>query len=234
MNHQRGPRVWQVAVWRGRLRRLIAAGWQALITLRWRLLRRWRMIDPRCQGPRDAAHSWRTTARAPRRRHRCTRLVDLANVPCFCTHFCRRTLHRNRTKLDRVNPWQFFFLSHARRQRAAASTRSIEWMNTFRALSRQNFIHLVHCRGDVKIARCHRFQFNFFSYNYIISCTIFNVPFTFLFTLPSKIRVIRRRKKHLAIREKIDFIFIFDESRDGIFDTFRRQRLTTGPGRSAE
>lgn len=83
VNHHRGPRVWQVAVWRGRLRRLIAAGWQALITLRWRLLRRWRMIDPRCQGPRDAAHSWRTTARAPRRRHRCTRLVDLANARCF-------------------------------------------------------------------------------------------------------------------------------------------------------
>lgn len=83
MNHHRGPRVWQVAVWRGRLRRLIAAGWQALITLRWRLLRRWRMIDPRSQGPRDAAHSWRTTARAPRRRHRCTRLVDLANARCF-------------------------------------------------------------------------------------------------------------------------------------------------------
>lgn len=106
MNHHRGPRVWQVAVWRGRLRRLIAAGWQALITLRWRLLRRWRMIDPRCQGPRDAAHSWRTTARAPRRRHRCTRLVDLANASCFCTHFCKRTLHRNRTKLDRVNSWR--------------------------------------------------------------------------------------------------------------------------------
>lgn len=82
MNHHGGPRVWQVAVWRGRLRRLIAAGWQALITLRWRLLRRWRMIDPR-QGPRDAAHSWRTTARAPRRRHRCTRLVDLANARCL-------------------------------------------------------------------------------------------------------------------------------------------------------
>lgn len=105
MNHHRGPRVWQVAVWRGRLRRLIAAGWQALITLRWRLLRRWRMIDPRCQGPRDAAHSWRTTARAPRRRHRCTRLVDLANAPCFAPIFFLQTLTyvAKRTKFDNIN-----------------------------------------------------------------------------------------------------------------------------------
>lgn len=153
MNHHRGPRVWQVAVWRGRLRRLIAAGWQALITLRWRLLRRWRMIDPRCQGPRDAAHSWRTTARAPRRRHRCTRLVDLANARVFCIHcFCRRSLCLDDTK---ARPYRLYSLTmpagrtrflflliyfffpiffFTRRQRAAASTDRMN--NACRALSR--------------------------------------------------------------------------------------------------
>ena len=45
------------------------------------------MIDPRCQGTRDSSHSWRTTARSPRRRHRCTRLVDLKwFVPAEGTH----------------------------------------------------------------------------------------------------------------------------------------------------